>query len=131
MEGGINILIIEDNKGSILLLQEVLRQTGKEINITVEKSANNTLNYLKKTNQLPDLIFLDLNMPKEDGWHVLDEYPKDANLHQIPIFILSTSILMRDRLKAREYPNIAGFYTKPITLKKINEILGYYARLKK
>lgn len=131
METAINILLSEDNNGSILLVNEVLKQTEENTILHVERSAENTLNYLKQTTNLPDIIILDLNMPRKDGWYILDHFFSEGNHEGLPVFILSTSILMTDRMKAREYPNVAGFYTKPITSKKMNEILGHYEKKKK
>lgn len=101
--------------------------TGKILNTlnVIEKllqfeNGQELLNYLKlnfdKTENLPDIIFLDIQMPFMDGWQFLDEY---SNLKikfgkKIKIYILSSSISLYDREKAKTYNEIAGYLVKPI-----------------
>ena len=88
------------------------------------------LDYLNEVNsmaELPDLIFLDLNMPEMNGWEFLEEYrtikhrlPKD-----IKIVILTSSDYVEDIKKARSYEEVADYITKPLKLEDLQEIKEY------
>ena len=66
--------------------------------------------------ELPDVIFLDINMPKMDGWEFMDEFSKMASgiTKKILIFIVSSSIADADRDRAKSYPSVTDFLIKPI-----------------
>lgn len=114
----INILLVEDNPGDIRLTQEVLKD-GKICNtLNVVMDGEEAISFLKKTGKykdaiLPDIILLDLNLPKKDGRQVLAEIKNDPVLKLIPIIVLTTSSSEQDILNT--YANHANAYiTKPV-----------------
>lgn len=115
-----NILLVEDNPGDIRLTQEALKESPVKSNLYVVKDGVEAIEYLKRkgkfTNAIvPDLILLDLNLPKKDGREVLAEIKADDNLKTIPVVILTTSDADQDILKSyRLHANC--FITKPVDL---------------
>lgn len=114
----INILLVEDNPGDIRLTQEVLKD-GKICNtLNVVMDGEEAISFLKKTGKykdaiLPEIILLDLNLPKKDGRQVLAEIKNDPVLKLIPIIVLTTSSSEQDILNT--YANHANAYiTKPV-----------------
>jgi len=77
---------------------------------------------VKTGGPLPDVIFLDLNMPIMDGWEFLDEFGKLSKENNIRIYILSSSVDSRDIERAKNYGMVNGFIAKPLTDAKIKEL---------
>ena len=116
----IEILLVEDNPGDVRLTIEALRE-GKVLNrLTVARDGEEAMAALRREGRFanarrPDIILLDLNLPKKDGREVLEEIKKDPNLMVIPIVILTTSQDEQDVLKS--YKLHANCYiTKPVDL---------------
>ena len=116
----IEILLVEDNPGDVRLTIEALRE-GKVLNrLTVARDGEEAMAALRRQGvfanaRRPDIILLDLNLPKKDGREVLEEIKKDPNLMIIPIVILTTSQDEQDVLKS--YKLHANCYiTKPVDL---------------
>jgi len=118
----INILLVEDNPGDILLTMEALKESKIHNNIDVVKDGIEALAFLKREGKYinksrPDLILLDLNLPKKDGREVLEEIKSDKHLKKIPVVVLTTSEAEQDILKA--YNLHANCYiTKPVDLEQ-------------
>ena len=114
----INILLVEDNPGDIRLTKEVLKEGKIQNTLSVVMDGEEALLYLKKEAQYknavtPDLILLDLNLPKKDGREVLSIIKRDPTLVCIPVIILTTSAAEKDILTT--YSNHANCYiTKPV-----------------
>jgi two-component system, chemotaxis family, response regulator Rcp1 len=89
------ILLVEDNRADIRLIQEALKATGSDYQITVARDGMEAMTYLHSLGQTaslaPDLILLDLNLPKKDGREVLAEIKADPDLMYIPVIVLTTS----------------------------------------
>jgi CheY-like chemotaxis protein len=79
--------------------------------------------YLHSTDKLPDLVFLDLNMPLLDGFGVLTELQKRAELSHIPVFVLSTSRSPQDKKRALDL-GARGFYTKAASYQELKKIIS-------
>ena len=123
----IEILLVEDNPGDIRLTQEALRDNKVRNNMTVARDGAEALAILHREGQYadsprPDLILLDLNLPKIDGREVLRRIKDDKKLRPIPVVILTTSRDERDVLKA--YGLHANCYVaKPVELEQFMEVV--------
>jgi CheY-like chemotaxis protein len=116
----IEILLVEDNPGDARLTLEAFKE-GKVINnLSVVSNGVDALAYLRRDGQyanaaVPDLVLLDLNLPKMDGREVLAAIKDDAELKSIPVVVLTTSASQDD--VARAYGHHANCYiTKPVDL---------------
>lgn len=113
----INILLIEDNDGDILLFKESFEDAGILANIEVLTDGKLALDYFQHlisqtADQFPDLIFLDINLPKKNGHEVLDYLKSNETLNKIPVIMLSTSSWYKDIEKANE-AGVLLFISKP------------------
>lgn len=120
--GCIQVLLVEDNPGDVRLTKEALKE-GKLLNqLTVVGDGVEALSFLRKQGiyadaPQPELILLDLNLPKKDGREVLAEIKADPNLRRIPVLVLTTSSSEEDILKI--YDLHANCYiTKPVDLEQ-------------
>lgn len=118
----IEILLVEDNTGDIRLTREAFKD-GKVLNkLSVVEDGAEAMAFLRREGKYtdaprPDLILLDLNLPKKDGRQVLAEIKVDQNLKRIPVVILTTSKSEEDILKT--YDLHANCYvTKPVDLEQ-------------
>lgn len=114
----VEILLVEDNPGDIVLIEEAFREATVGYNLNVVKNGADAISYLKREEgftqtKLPDLILLDLNLPKKSGIEVLAEIKSDENLKIIPVIILTTSRNYQDVVRC--YSLSANCYlTKPV-----------------
>jgi CheY-like chemotaxis protein len=123
----VEILMVEDNPGDVRLTVEALKETKLNNNLTVVKNGVEALAYLRQEGDYsdaprPDLILLDLNLPKKDGREVLTEIKADEDLGRIPVVILTTSQAEEDILKT--YDLHANCYvTKPVDLEQFTQVV--------
>jgi len=116
----IEILLVEDNPGDARLTREAFKDGRLLNNLSVVGDGVEALAYLRQQGQYrnstrPDLILLDLNLPKKDGREVLEEIKADEHLKRIPVVVLTTSSAQED--VARAYGSHANCYiTKPVDL---------------
>lgn len=121
------ILLVEDNPGDILLTMEAFKECAQKHNITPIKDGVEAVKYLKKQEKYkdavtPDIILLDLNLPKKDGREVLYEIKADEKLKQIPVIILSTSKNENDIIKSYDL-NANCYISKPVELENFINII--------
>ena len=123
----IEVLLVEDDPGDVDLTMEVLGMAKVRLSINVVEDGVEALAYLRKEGKygdalLPDLILLDLNMPRTDGRGTLDEIKKDPKLRHIPVVVLTTSNADSDVVKS--YTLGASCYvTKPVGLDQFTEVV--------
>ncbi|NQE46412.1 putative methanogenesis regulatory protein FilR2 [ANME-1 cluster archaeon GoMg2] len=116
----IEILLVEDNPGDVRLTQESLTDGKVRNNMQVVEDGVEAVAFLRREGKYanasrPDLILLDLNLPKKDGREVLAEIKEDDKLKRIPVVVLTTSKAEEDIFKA--YDQHANCYiTKPVDL---------------
>lgn len=116
----VEILLVEDNPGDILLTVEALKEGKVYNNLSVAKDGVEAMAFLCREGRhadapRPDLILLDLNLPKKGGREVLAELKQHSNLRRIPVIVLTTSQAEQDILKS--YDLHANCYiTKPVEL---------------
>lgn len=123
----VDILLIEDNPGDARLAQEALKDSKVKNKLHVVSDGIEATDFLFRRNNYkdatrPDLIILDLNLPKKDGREVLAEIKEDEDLKRIPVVILTISKAEEDILKT--YNLHANCYiTKPLDLDKFMEVV--------
>lgn len=116
----IEILLVEDSPGDVRLTKEALRDAKVRNNLHVATDGVEAVAFLRRTGShteapRPDLILLDLNLPKKDGREILAEIKADASLQTIPVVVLTTSASEADILQS--YQLHANCYiTKPVDL---------------
>lgn len=123
----VEILLVEDNPGDVRLTTEALRDAKVRNHLTVAPDGVEALAMLRREGRYaavprPDLILLDLNLPKKSGREVLEEVKRDGALKHIPVVILTTSQAERDivetyRLQANAY------VTKPVNLEQFLKVI--------
>ena len=112
------ILLVEDNPGDVRLTQEAFRQGRIAHRLSVVSDGEEALSFLRKTGQYanaprPDLILLDLGLPKRDGREVLQDVKNDPELRNIPVVVLTTSDAEQDIRRAYKfYAN--SYMIKPV-----------------
>lgn len=122
----INILLIEDNEGDILLTTEALEESEIPNNLSVIKDGEAAIDFFenyKNKSELPDLILLDINLPKKSGHEVLLFLKANENLQNIPVIMLTTSSSQKDILLG--YKNHVNCYlVKPLDVLNFKDIVG-------
>jgi two-component system, chemotaxis family, response regulator Rcp1 len=130
----IEVLLVEDSPGDVRLTREAFKDAKVHINLHVASDGIEAMSFLKCEGKYadaprPDLILLDLNLPKKDGREVLEEIKESPSLKSIPVVILTTSESEQDIL--RSYRLHANCYiTKPVGLdgflKVVHSIDGFW-----
>jgi CheY-like chemotaxis protein len=116
----VEILLVEDSPGDVRLTREALRDGKVRNNLSVVTDGVEALAFLRREGRYadaprPDVILLDLNLPKKDGREVLAEVKADERLRRIPVVVLTTSADERDVLRSYEL-QAACYITKPVDL---------------
>jgi CheY-like chemotaxis protein len=115
----VNILLIDDDEDDRVLFSEVVCEIDSSIECSTINNAEAALNRLRSmTYPRPDVIFLDLNMPKIDGLQCLKELKSDRSLMDIPVVIYTTSCLEQDIKKALKL-GADTFITKPVSFGEV------------
>ncbi len=127
MDAPIEILLVEDNPGDVRLAKEALKENKLEVNLHVVEDGVLAMEYLRKQGiyqnaTQPDLILLDLNLPKKDGREVLAEIKADPELKRIPVVMLTISKAEEDILKAYNL-HVNCYITKPIDLDQFIKVV--------
>lgn len=128
MEKAVNLLLVEDNPGDVRLTQEALKESNAKVNLHVVVDGEEALDFLFQRNSFeeaskPDIILLDLNLPKKNGLEVLEEIKKHEVLRTIPVIILTTSDAEHDILKG--YSMHANcFIIKPVDFDEFIRVIG-------
>jgi CheY-like chemotaxis protein len=113
----VNVLLVEDDVGDVELAEEAVRQGGVAFKLSVVEDGVQAMRYLRKEEPFasvatPDLILLDLNLPKKNGREVLADLKGDASLSAIPVVLLSTSAIQEDIIQTYGLDRRCC-YTKP------------------
>ncbi|MBT8125222.1 MAG: response regulator [Gammaproteobacteria bacterium] len=122
------ILLIEDNVGDVLLTKEAFRSTQFKYNLRVAKDGDEALKILNRQGKfnespLPDLILLDLSLPKIDGREVLEKIKTNAKLKDIPVIILSGSAAETDMTTSYDL-HANSYVVKPDNFEDFKEIVA-------
>lgn len=124
----VHVLLVEDNEGDVFLTTEALEDSKFVGEISIARDGQEALDFVFKTNgcedkKTPDLIILDVNLPKKSGHEVLEELKFHPTYKKIPVIILTTSSSRRD--VERCYENHANSYiTKPVEVTDFLEAIS-------
>lgn len=114
------VMLIDDDRPTIVFSTIILEETACCASIRSFYNADQAIEFLRESNRkkerLPEIIFLDLNMPRMDGWEFLDAFNRiDFSTENKPkIYILTTSANPRDEYRAKQANAVEGFFQKPI-----------------
>jgi two-component system, chemotaxis family, response regulator Rcp1 len=115
----LNILLVEDSPSDVRLVREALKENPMSVDMTVCSDGVEAMNFLAKaergTIKLPDLVLLDLNLPRKNGREVLAEIKNSPTLHRIPVIVLTSSRSDDDIQQAYDL-NANCYITKPLDL---------------
>lgn len=123
----VEILLVEDNPGDVRLAEEALKEGKVSNNLSMVGDGTEALVFLRREGRYadaprPDLILLDLNLPKMDGRQVLAEIKQDPHLKRIPVVILTSSAAEEDILKAYDL-HANCFISKPVDLEQFIKVV--------
>lgn len=123
------ILLVEDNEGDILLTTDILKDAEHNIDVVVARDGVEAIEYLINASEnfnksLPDLILLDVNLPRKNGFEVLAHIKNADALKAIPVIVLTTSSSERDKKMAFEHQS-DDFITKPSDLSEFIDLLSF------
>ena len=130
-EAPVQILLVEDNEDDIVLIQESFRDADHVRLLAVVRDGEQALAYLRRVPpyedaRRPDLVMLDINMPRKSGFEVLDEMKADPELRSIPTVMLTTSA--REEDVERSYAGGACSYlTKPVGFDELRSTVRSFA----
>jgi two-component system, chemotaxis family, response regulator Rcp1 len=116
------IFLVEDNRGDIRLIQEALKSTATVCEVVVARDGVEAMVYLLGDMPLPDLILLDLNLPRKDGREVLAEIKANPALKHIPVVVLTTSRNEEDILKSYDL-HVNCYISKSRNLEQLFKIV--------
>ncbi|KGM13306.1 response regulator [Cellulomonas bogoriensis] len=123
----IDVLLVEDDPGDVLMTQEAFEENKVANRLAVVSDGASAMEYLRKQGQYadaptPDMVLLDLNLPRMDGREVLAAMKSDEELRRIPVVVLTTSEAEEDVL--RSYSLHANAYvTKPVDFQRFIEVV--------
>jgi CheY-like chemotaxis protein len=129
----IRLLLVEDNPGDVRLAQEALREARIQNVMDVVGDGEQALAYLRAEGKyagygLPDMILLDMNLPRMDGFELLGEMKQDAKLASIPLVILAATKLDAEMLKRYNIPTDC-MVLKPLTMERLLEAVKCFPDL--
>lgn len=126
MENNIEILLVEDTPSDVRLTQEALKRSGLKYTMSVVNDGVEALDYLNERKsggqQLPDLILLDLNMPRKNGHEVLADIQGDEKLAKIPVVLLTVSQRDEDVMEALKL-KMNYYLAKPVTAQSLTALV--------
>jgi CheY-like chemotaxis protein len=125
--GPLGVLLVEDDPGDVMIAQEALKASSLTSKLTVVPDGVEAIKYLRREDDYsdaprPDLILLDLNLPKKSGHEVLAEVKADPALRKIPIVVLTTSGAAEDVVRSYDlHANV--FVTKPVDFDHFTSVI--------
>ncbi|MBI3409112.1 MAG: response regulator [Planctomycetes bacterium] len=123
----VELLLVEDNPGDVRLTREALKEGSIDVRLSVARDGVEALDFLRRQAPYgdaprPDLILLDLNLPRMNGREVLSEIKSDPRLRRIPVLVMTTSRADQDIQKAYSL-NANCYITKPLDLDEFLRIV--------
>lgn len=125
--GAIDILLVEDNPGDVRLMKETLKEAKIRNRLDVVGDGVNALRFLRQEDEFadavrPDLILLDLNIPRKNGRQVLGTIKNDPGLRRIPVVVLTSSQADEDIIRSYDL-HANAYVTKPVGLDQFIEVV--------
>ena len=122
------VLLVEDNEADVRLTREALREAGENVRLSAVADGDQALAYLRGEGGFaeaprPDLVLLDLNLPRKNGLEVLDEMRADESLASIPVIVLTSSAASQD-VEACYASGANAFVVKPQELDAFMDLIG-------
>ena len=123
----LSVLLVEDDPGDVLMTREAFAEHGADSRLAVVSDGVEALAYLRReapyTDAVtPDLILLDLNLPRRDGREVLEEIKEDEQLRRIPVVVLTTSQADEDILRSYQL-HANAYVTKPVDFERFISVV--------
>ena len=121
------ILLVEDSLGAVRLMEEALKESQEPTRLSVVRDGQEAMGFLRQQGEYanavrPDLVLLDLNLPKKNGFQVLAEIRQDAQLKDIPVIVMTSSANPLDVRRAYDlYANCC--LTKPVRLEQFFKLV--------
>jgi CheY-like chemotaxis protein len=121
------VYIVEDDEIASFVIKLALESHASFSNNAIFQNGKLAIDMLSKPNsnleKLPDIIFLDINMPIMDGWEFLEKFSTLTMDKSISVIILTSSINPEDAEKAKTFKHVKGFLSKPLDLEKLDQVL--------
>ena len=126
----VEILLVEDNEDDMIIIQEVFADMELTAIISTVRDGEEALAYLRregkyKVARVPDVVLLDINMPKKNGFEVLEEMKKDPRLQSLPVIMLTTSHREEDVVRSYE-KGACSYIQKPVDLDRFKKLIKQF-----
>jgi chemotaxis family two-component system response regulator Rcp1 len=126
-EQALSVLLVEDDPGDVVIAREALAAGRLSTDLHVVHDGVEAMSYLRKADQFadatrPDLILLDLNLPRKSGHEVLAEVKQDPELRRIPVVVLTTSLVQEDVAKSYDL-HASVHVSKPVDFDQFTEVV--------
>ena len=121
-----SILLIDNNEVDNFIFEKFVAQSDVKVKIHAFVTAESAIEFLREglqNSQLPEMIFLDLNLPGMSGWDFLEEFRKLRIRKEIVLFLLTASAYPKDEEESKKYPEVNGFLIKPLAREKLLELM--------
>lgn len=121
--------LIDDDPIINLVHKRIIQKVEDTAAIDIFISGIKALEYFKASDCLPQIVFLDINMPEMNGFEFLDELLKDKNIKKegLSIYILTSSLNNKDRETAKRYPILKGYLSKPLNVEAMLNLKGQFS----
>jgi CheY-like chemotaxis protein len=116
------VLLVEDDPGDVVLIQEAFEHNKVRNRLHVVGDGVEAMKFLRDGGERPDLVLLDLNLPRKDGREVLEEIKTDPALRSIPVVVLTTSKAEEDILRSYDL-HANAYVTKPVDFGRFIEVV--------
>ncbi|MEX6689136.1 response regulator [Danxiaibacter flavus] len=123
----LTICVVDDDKVYQFAVRKTIEATGMADSVLTFSNGAEAISYLethKSSSDLPDIIFLDINMPVMNGWQFLENYARISLGKNIPVYMVSSSIDEHDINKSRQYQSVADYILKPVHKEKFSQLLA-------